>query len=108
MSEDLRPDPMTRRVVEIARAMLTGQVSFIEGSRGICEVVPGGLRDDPDIIAFVLIDSETDALPVGAQQKLWQPKALEDLRPRIEQAEQWAKTTATAHCRNLIVRFGSI
>jgi hypothetical protein len=107
MSADPQPDPTMRRIVEIARAMLAGQLSFIEGSREISEVAPADLRDDPDIVVFVLIDSETDTLPLGDQQKLWQPAALESLKPRIKQSEQWAKDVAAPHCRSLIARLGT-
>jgi hypothetical protein len=105
MDSDPTPDPTMGRIVEIARAMLAGRVSFIEGSREISEMVPGELRDDPDIIPFIAVDSETDTLPLGDQQELWQPKALEKLKPKIDRAEQWAKDAATSHCMHLIERF---
>jgi hypothetical protein len=107
MDDDSQANPTTRRLVELARAMIAGRLSFIEGSRTISELIPGDLRNDPDFIAFILVDSETDTLPLGEQQNLWQPEALEKLKPRIDQAEQWAKDVATSHCHNLITRFGA-
>ena len=96
-----------RQVMETARAMLDGKLSFIEGARRI-----SGLRwdldvpeFDPDIIAFVAIDSETDTLPFGEVREYWQPAALAALQPEIDCSEQWAKETGGKACQSVIDRF---
>ena len=96
-------------VVETARAMLDGRLSFIEGARRINgRKWDVGLPDpelDPDMVRFLLIDSETDTLPFGDIRQLWQPAALEKLQPKIEQSERWARETGWAACHSLIARF---
>jgi hypothetical protein len=65
---------------------------------------PGLDYFDPDVVRFVAIDSETDALPFGDVRKLWAPAALEKLQPEIDRKEQWAREIGTPHCRSLIQR----
>jgi len=95
------------RIVETVAQMLAGSLSFIEGARRI-----SGLRfdaeipDDPDIVPFVMIDSETDALPLDPEvRKRWSPLALEKLQIEIDQAETWARQVGAPHCENLRARF---
>ncbi|CAN0628272.1 TPA: DUF2489 domain-containing protein [Burkholderia vietnamiensis] len=97
-----------RQVVSTAQAMLDGQLSFLIGSRRLA-----GLRheanaaaDDTDFLAFVAIDSETDALPLGAVREHWDQNALAKLEPEIKEAELWASTVGTDACKSLIARFG--
>ena len=58
-----------RRVAELARDILAGEIDVLDGSsqiaglRGQIEI---DLHDD-DIMAFVLVESETDHLPIGAE-----------------------------------------
>ncbi|MBR8086625.1 DUF2489 domain-containing protein [Burkholderia vietnamiensis] len=97
-----------RQVVSTAQAMLDGQLSFLIGSRRLA-----GLRheanaaaDDTDFLAFVAIDSETDALPLGAVREHWDQNAIAKLEPEIKEAELWASTVGTDACKSLIARFG--
>ena len=96
-------------VVETARAMLDGRLSFIEGARRInghkWDVDLPEPELDPDIVCFLLIDSETDTLPFGDVRQLWQPAALDKLQLKIKQSEQWARETGWAACQSLIARF---
>jgi hypothetical protein len=92
-------------IVSTARDMCEGRISFIEGAREILSLAHAiGLSDDPDIVAFVAVDSETDALPMGSVRNLWQPEALEKLQPEIERAETWARDTCLKQCQALIAR----
>src|SRR5690348_2421711 len=91
-----------REIGRLAKAMLARSLSFIEGSREINRLrFDADLEWDPDIIPFVGIDSETDALPFGEVRKLWNQNALADLKPEIDKAEQWAQSFGAAHCENL-------
>ena len=81
---------------------------FIEGAREIrTTAFELDLQSDPDIVAFVAIDSETDALPVGEFRKLWLPEALDKLDPELQQAEAWAREVGTKACEALVKRFGA-
>jgi hypothetical protein len=109
MRNDAEVAAARQLVVETARAMLDGRLSFIEGARRIngqkWHVDLPDPELDPDMVCFLLIDSETDTLPFGDVRKLWQPAALEKLQPKIEQSEKWARQTGWAACEALIARF---
>lgn len=97
-----------REIGKTAKAMLSGATSFIEGAREIRRLAhEHGLRDDADIIVFVAIDSETDALPFGELRSMWNTEALAKLQPEIDSAEAWAREVGTAACERLVQRFGS-
>ncbi len=68
----------------------------------------GGVVDkDPDFDTFVVIQSETDHLPLKAQWSLWALTALAELKPEFWRTEEWAKSFAPQACRNLIARFAA-
>jgi hypothetical protein len=98
-----------RTIAETARAMLAGRMSFIEGARALVRLrwaaeLP---QFDDDIMPFVGIDSQTDALPLGRVREHWAPASLEKLQPEIDEAERWAKEFGEAACRKLVERFSS-
>lgn len=97
-----------RQVVSTAQAMLDGQLSFLIGSRRLAALrhETDTAADDADFMVFVAIDSETDALPLGAVREHWDQDALARLEPEIEEAEYWASTAGADACRSLIARFG--
>jgi len=92
-----------------AAEMLKGQRRFIDGARRIKDTWAMSLlpNNDPDKNVFVLIDSETDTLPIGEVRDLWNPEALAKLQPKIDHAEQWARDVGREACQNLVKRFGS-
>jgi hypothetical protein len=96
------------QIVSVARLMLEGTRSFIEGAREInslrheAEVA----ESDADFDVFVAIDSETDALPIGNVRKYWSPTALERLAPTVRDSESWAREVGTKACHAIITRFG--
>jgi hypothetical protein len=61
-----------KEIGQIARQLLDGRLSFIEGSRLILRLGrQADLPDrDPDLTRFVAIDSETDSLPVEKGPRL--------------------------------------
>ena len=95
-----------RAVGEIAKAMLAGTTPFLTGAR---EIVArrslARLDDDEDMLAFVAIDSETDALPLGPVREHWNTDALRRLESEIARAESWARKVGGEECRNLARRF---
>jgi hypothetical protein len=104
-----REEDARRALVALARAMLTRDVSFLEGAIHALHLKSeiGGLPDrDLDFDAFVVIASETDHLPLKAQQHLWNPETLAKLAPEYQKMERWAAGFARAACENLIRRFG--
>ena len=96
-------------MVETARAMLSGALSFLEGARSIAALShDAGLGHlDNDIVPFVAVESETDAFPLGSQRQYWQPEALAKLGPEIDRWEAFARSDLRKACEKLIDRFGA-
>jgi hypothetical protein len=94
-------------IVATVRNILSGGTSFIEGARSIAlDSYDAMLDHDPDIMPFIGVASETDALPIGKERQLWNADALVKLQPEIDRLESWARDFAMPHCHNLIRRFG--
>jgi hypothetical protein len=97
------------RVVAIASKVLAGLQSPIVASRDLSRLRfhVGVPEDDPDFTAFVAIDSETDALPVGKARQHWAAEALAAMEPEIARAEEWAMTNWRDAFANVVRRFAS-
>ena len=96
-----------RRAVSIARAVLAGEMDVLVGARDL-----RGLRfrvglpdDDPDFECFVLIESETDALPLADERSTWSAAALIRLAPDIARATKWATDLGWEAFQNVVRRF---
>jgi hypothetical protein len=79
-------------ILTAAQDMLGGKLSYIEGARKIVAAGATARLDerDADLLPFVGIVSETDALPFGEMREYWQAAALDALQPEIDQKEAWA------------------
>jgi hypothetical protein len=98
------------KIGQLARDMLEGKVSFVEGARRVWRLGSDARlpESDPDLTTFRGIESETDSLPIGKVRDLWATDALERLRPEIERAEDWAKQFGRTACQNLVNRFSGV
>ena len=98
-----------QKLVALCHAMLAGEMSFFEGAARVCSLRHniGVPEDDSDLQAFVLIESETDHLPLKDIQHRWSSEALQSLQPELEKTEVWAKPFALRACENLIKRFAT-
>jgi len=96
-----------RRILRAAQGMVAGKLSYVEGARKIVAAAATARLDerDADLLSFVAVDSETDALPFGEMREHWQAAALAALQPEIDQKETWARGLGEPHCRNLVERF---
>lgn len=92
----------------LARDMLSGKLSYIEGARSIWRLASSARLDnnDPDLRTFVAIDSDTDELPTGAVRELWDAQALRKMQPDFDRAEKWAQEVGREACESLARRFG--
>ena len=96
-----------RHVAMIAQQILAEEVDIFDASweiarlRGELEI---DLQDD-DVMAFVLVVSDTDALPVGVEAQNWSEEALARKEPEVRRAREWAFNTVRKHCESLIARF---
>jgi hypothetical protein len=98
-----------RAILDAAQNMVVGKLSYIEGARQVFAAMVVARLDewDEDLLPFVGIVSETDALPFGEMRAHWQAAALEALQPEIAKKEAWARRLGEPHCFNLVERFSS-
>jgi hypothetical protein len=65
-------------ILRLAAAVVSGEIEIVEGCRLLVRLFgDAGLRNDPDALVIVGVESETDDIPVGSQRKYWNPTALE-------------------------------
>lgn len=97
-----------KSLVAALRSMLSGELPFIEGAVQVLRLKGqvGGVADhDEDFNAFVVIESETDHLPLQAQRHLWSPEAIARLEAELKHTQRWAESFAPDACLRLIARF---
>jgi hypothetical protein len=96
-----------RRVGELARQILAGEIDVLDGSRKIAALrfeVEVEERDQ-DFIPFVAVESETDHLPIGVEAVNWSDEALVRKELELKQAREWAMETVHTECASLVARF---
>ncbi len=96
-----------RRVAELARQILNGDIDVLDGSsqiagfRGQIEIDD----EDDDMRAFVCVMSETDHLPIGDEALNWSDEALARKEAEVCRAREWAAKIVRQPCENLVTRF---
>lgn len=95
---------------ETARRVLAGLESPIVAARLLCGLLrrAGVSEGDDDLLTMSGIDSETDALPVGAVRRHWAESALNELAPEIAASERWAMEIGKSAFRSILARFGQV
>ena len=95
------------RVVEVARAILTGDLGVIEGSRQLMKVRldVDPEQEDEDLLGMCGIESQTDHLPIGSVRQHWLPIALRQKDVEIAENEAFFRDSALAMCRALVERY---
>ena len=106
----MAPDPWPLpEALRVAREVLTGERSVIEGSielaRYAHRMVPDW-RTDPDFVIFGAVSSETDHLPFGQVRSRWSPAALAKADAQIEAISERYRTKVRDACANVVARFG--
>jgi len=91
-------------IVDLARKMIAGECSYIEGSRLISGLLDAARLDRHEMpfLTFVAIDSETDAIPVGRILDHWSKDAKEAHASGWGHAEDWARSVGEAACRAVL------
>lgn len=104
-----REEQAREEIAKVARKMLTGDCSFIEGSRLICDLLPSAGFGEPEgpFLEFVGIESETDTVPLGAVRERWSPEARERLHATWEQAEKWAEDIGRPVCQKALAQLSA-
>jgi GH43 family beta-xylosidase len=98
-----------RRVAELAQQIIAGEIDVLDGSWQIAALrFEVEIEDrDQDFIPFVVVESETDHLPIGAEALNWSDEALIRKEPELKQAREWAREIVLASCVSLVARFAN-
>ena len=96
------------RIVEIARNMLNGQVSIVDGCVAICRA-----RVDLDdtqlqnelLLPFIAFESEMHNFPIGGARKYWNETILKDRDARLLEIVDAASPEILDACRVLLDRW---
>ena len=102
------PPEARTRAVDVSRQVIDGKLSILLAARELNGLLrDAGLSDeDEDLMDMVLIDSETDHLPLELPvRSLWNEQALEGKDSDIRRSEKWASEFGIDTCRRLIARF---
>jgi hypothetical protein len=97
-------------VISVASEMLDRRIGIIEGSRRLTQLrgyVTEDMDDD-DFMIFVVIESETDDLPVGEERQYWATWVLPEYDKKILHAEEFYREHALEGCRKLLERFRAV
>ena len=96
-----------RRVAELARQILDGEIDVLDGSCKIASLRwEIEVEDwDQDFKAFAVVSSETDHLPIGDETLNWSDEALVRKEPELKRSREWAMETVRAQCASLVARF---
>jgi hypothetical protein len=96
-----------REASAVARAILSGETDILLGARDLCALrfSVGAPEDDEDFTCFVVIESETDTLPLGPVRARWAPEALELKDVDIARARKWAQKYGWPALENIVRRF---
>lgn len=96
-------------IVKVAQAILDDTMDLIEGSRILHGLGHDICADDhdPDFLIFVVIDSETDHLPIGEVRQLWSENVLVEKDEETRKIKAFYKDDVVQACSRLILRFGN-
>jgi len=97
---------VSRKIVAIARSILSGELGIIAGARQLCGLGHQvGADRDPDFAFFIALDSESDHLPIGEARKRWNPEALREKDAEVITFEASYRERAFEICRKLIQKY---
>jgi len=87
---------------EISEAVLDGRTTILEAARELISIAhTDAIASEADRKLIILIESETDDLPIGRVRKLWAADALQAKQPEIERAEALWKTAFLDACNRI-------
>ncbi len=89
--------------------MIVGDCSYILGSRIIVEKLEAARVDcnSAPYSVFVVIESETDAVPIGTARLSWSECAQHLHQHDWDQAERWAQKVGEPACQAVVKLLGS-
>jgi DNA-directed RNA polymerase subunit RPC12/RpoP len=110
LTEDGKPSRrlvgIQKEILSTAKQLIADRLSVIAASRKLAGLRHYDQYVQPRIaealLTFVGIDSETDALPIGAERKQWDPEALQRKDREIKDAEQFYRDSAIKAATELV------
>ena len=93
------------KALEVAQKVLSRKLCILDGTRQIMDLQISFDDEDEDWRQLIVIDSETEDLPVGRVAKLWNREALKRREPEIERAREWAWDAGYETFVSLVKRF---
>jgi hypothetical protein len=109
MMERVSAETVRQEIAGIANRLLLGELGLHEGCRTIAHLrtrLPDADIDDPDVLVFVGVDSELDAIPLGVARQRWDPVAL---AKKDQQAAEYLgrmREEILRACKALSLRWG--
>lgn len=94
--------------LRVAREVLSGERTVIEGSIDLARYAPSMVPDwrlDPDFVIFGAISSETDHLPFGESRSQWSSTGLAKADVEIVTITEAYRARVLEACANVIARF---
>jgi hypothetical protein len=98
------------RVIQIARSVLSGQLTAIEACWLLCPILhrTPGMVTEADYKLIIGVVSETDHLPIGGLRELWHPDFLEEKDHEIARRDALWGERVRAACERILLRVGMI
>jgi len=94
----------------IAAEVLAGRISAVIGAADLTRLRPSldVPDDDPEFETFMVIDSESEGLPIGSVRQYWSAEALDRKAPDVAHAERWAMETGREAFQRVVERFAAV
>jgi len=90
-------------ILKIAKKLAVGRIGVIAASRELSRLRHDAQPEVAEVLlTFAGIDSETDALPIGAVRRNWNRDALKQKDRQIAESEQFYRDTAMKAAAELI------
>ena len=97
-----------QRIIEISKAIISGQVEIHEGCMAICRErsnLDARLRDCDELLPFMSLDSDLDSYPLGEARRHWSEKALQEKDRDLKAMIDRARPTIIEACWTLLKKW---
>jgi hypothetical protein len=108
MTEEVPREWPLRQALQVAQAVLDGELGVIEGCRALADYAHDIVPDwgiDADFVIFGAVASDTDDLPLGECRRFWSARALAEADAKLDAITIAVANEVRAACVNVIARF---
>ncbi|HEY8212423.1 MAG TPA: hypothetical protein VIG99_33295 [Myxococcaceae bacterium] len=103
-------ETVRKEIAGIANRLLSGELGLHEGCRAIAHLrtrLPDADLYDPDVLVFVVVDSDLDDVPLGVARQRWDPAALATKDQRATEYLGQVREKILRACQTLSLRWGA-